>query len=271
MGRATQEARQAETSRPVQIIGRLGMSGYGVVHLVVAWLAAQVAFGGGGEADQKGAVSAIAAQPFGEVLLWILAVALLGFGLWQLLAAAAGYQWMQDEKKRLRRRLGVAGRGVVVLGLAAYAIKLTVSGGGSSGNQGEQDATATLLGLPAGQALVVAVAVVILIAAGVIAYRGASRKFLEDLELTKLPPKTGHIVELLGIVGYIAKGVAYGVIGVLTAIAAITADPSQTGGLDKALHTLAGQPFGVVLLVAVALGFAAFGVYCFGDARCRRM
>jgi hypothetical protein len=271
MGRTTQEAKEAETSRPMQIIGRLGMSGYGVVHLMVAWLAAQVAFGGGGEADQKGAVSTIAAQPFGEVLLWILAVILVGFGVWQLLAAAVGYRWMQDEKKRLRRRLGVAGRGVVVLALAAYAIKLTVSGGGSSGNQGEQDATATLLGLPAGQALVVAAAVVILIAAGAIAYRGASRKFLEDLDLAKLPPKTGRIVELLGVVGYIAKGVAYGVIGVLTAIAAITADPSKTGGLDKALHTLASQPFGVVLLVAVALGFAAFGVYCFGDARCRRM
>jgi hypothetical protein len=271
MGRAAQEAKQAETSRPMQIIGRLGMSGYGVVHLMVAWLTVQVAFGGGGEADQKGAVSKIAAQPFGEVLLWILAVILIGFGVWQLLAAAVGYRWMQDEKKRLRRRLGVAGRGVVVLALAAYAIKLTVSGGGSSGNSGEQDATATLLGLPAGPALVIAVAVVILIAAGVIAYRGASQKFLEDLDLGKLPPKTGRIVKLLGVVGYIAKGVSYGVIGVLTAIAAITADPSKTGGLDKALHTMASQPFGVVLLVAVALGFAAFGVYCFGDARCRRM
>jgi hypothetical protein len=271
MGRATQQAKQAETSRPVQIMGRLGMAGYGVVHLLVAWLAVQVAFGGGGEADQKGAVSTIAAQPFGEVLLWILGILLVGFGLWQLLAAAVGYRWMQDEKKRLRRRLGVAGRGVVVLALATYAIKLTVSGGGSSGNQGEQDATATLLGLPAGQALVIAAAVVILISAGVIAYRGASRKFLEDLDLTKLPARTSRVVELLGVGGYLAKGVAYGVIGVLTAIAAITADPSKTGGLDKALHTMAGQPFGVVLLIAVALGFAAFGLYCFGDARSRRM
>ena len=271
MSRAAQEARQAETSRPVQIIGRLGMSGYGVVHLLLAWLTAQVAFGGGGEADQKGAVSTIAGQPFGAVLLWILAVLLAGFGLWQLLAAAVGYQWMRDEKQRLRRRLGVAGRGVVVLALAAYAIKMTVSGGGGSGNEKEQDATASLLGLPAGQALVVAVAVVIVIAAGVIGYRGASRKFLEDLNIGKLPARTGRIVELLGIVGYLAKGVGYAVIGVLTAVAAITADPKKTGGLDKALHTLAGQPFGLVLLAAIALGFAAFGVYCFADARCRRM
>lgn len=268
--RVTQEARQAQTSRPVQIIGRLGMSGYGVVHLLVAWLALQTVFGGG-EADQKGAVSTIAAQPFGEVLLWVLAVLLAGFGLWQLLSAAVGYRWMQDEKARSRRRLGVAGRGVVVLALAAYAIKLTVGGGGSGGDQKEQDATASLLSLPAGPALVIAVAVVILIMAGVLGYRGVSRKFLEDLDTSRLPARTRRVVELSGVIGYLAKGVAYGVIGVLTAIAAITADPQQTGGLDKALHTLAGQPFGVVLLVAVALGFAAFGVYCFGDARCRRM
>jgi hypothetical protein len=267
MSRATQAAQQAQTSRPIQILGRLGMSGYGVVHLLVAWVALQTAFGGGGQADQKGAVSEIAAQPFGQVLLWILAILLAGFGVWQLLAAAVGYQWMQDEKQRLRRRVGVGGRGVVVLALAAYAVKLTVGGGGSSSDRQEQDVTATLLGLPAGQALVVALAVAILIAAGVLGYRGVSRKFLEDLDTSKLP----QIVELLGVVGYVAKGVAYGVIGILTAIAAFTADPKQTGGLDKALHTLAGQPFGVVLLTAVAVGFAAFGVYCFGDARCRRM
>ena len=264
-------AKQAEKSRPVQIIGRLGMSGYGVVHLLVAWLAAQVAFGSGGEADQKGAVATIAAQPFGAVLLWVLALLLAGFGVWQLLAAAVGYQWMQDEKQRLRRRLSVGARGVVVLGLAAYAIKLTIGGGGSGGNEQEQDATASLLSLPAGPALVIAVAVVILVAAALVGYRGVSRKFLEDLDIGKLPPRTGRIVTVLGTVGYLAKGVAYGVLGVLTGIAAVTADPKQTGGLDKALHTLAGQPYGVVLLTAVALGFAAFGVYCFGDARCRRM
>jgi hypothetical protein len=269
MGRTAQQAEQAETSRPMQIIGRLGMSGYGVVHLLLAWLAVQTAFGGGGEADQKGAVSTIAAQPFGAVLLWILAVLLIGFGVWQLLAAVVGYRWMQDKKQRLRRRLGVAGRGVVVLALAAFAIRLTVGSGGSSGDQQEQDATAAVLGLPAGPALVVAVAVVILIAAGVLIHRGASRRFLEDLDTSRLP--ASEIVQFLGVVGYIAKGVAYGVIGVLTAIAAITADPQRTGGLDTALHTLAGQPFGVVLLTAVAAGFAAFGLYCFGDARCRRM
>jgi hypothetical protein len=271
MSRAEQEARRAETSRPVQILGRVGMSGYGVVHLLIAWLAVQTAFGGGGEADQKGAVSTVAAQPFGAVLLWILAVALIGFGLWQFLAAAVGYRWMQDEKQRLRRRIGVAGRGVVVLAIATYAIKLTVGGGSSSGNQTEQDATAKLLQLPAGQALVIVVGLAICVAAGVLGYRGVSRKFLEDLNLALLPAGTRKAVVVSGVVGYVTKGVAYMIIGVLTVVAAATADPHKTGGLDKALHTVASQPFGPVLLAVVALGFAAFGVFCFGDARCRRM
>lgn len=272
MGDTEQRAERVETSRPVQLLGRIGMSGYGVVHLLISWLALQVAFGGSGrQTDQQGAVSTIAAQPFGAVLLWVLAVVLVAFGLWQLLAACVGYRWMADRKQRLRRRVGVAGRGVVVLAIAGYAVKLTTSGASRSNDQKEQDGTATLLALPAGPALVVALGIVILVAACVIAYRGASRKFLEDLDMSKLPRQLRRAVELLGVVGYIAKGVAYGVIGVLVVIAGMASDPQQAGGLDRALHTLAAQPFGAVLLTAVAIGFAAFGVYCFGDARCRKL
>jgi Domain of Unknown Function (DUF1206) len=55
---------------------------------LVGWLALQLAlqvvFGGsGGQADQKGAVSTIAAQPLGSVVLWALAVLLIAFGVWQ--------------------------------------------------------------------------------------------------------------------------------------------------------------------------------------------
>ncbi len=74
----------------------------------------------------------------------------------------------------------------------------------------------------------------------------------------------------LGTLGYLAKGVAYAVIGILLVVAAVKLDPQRAGGLDKALRTMATQPFGVVLLVAVAIGFAAFGVYCFFDARYRK-
>jgi hypothetical protein len=53
-------------------------------------------------------------------------------------------------------------------------------------------------------------------------------------------------------------------------LAAIRSNLGEAGGLDAALRTLAGQPFGTVLLIAVAIGLAAFGVYCFAAARSHR-
>ena len=72
---------------------------------------------------------------------------------------------------------------------------------------------------------------------------------------------------LLGKVGYIAKGVAIGLVGVLFVYAAVTHDPKKSGGLDQALHEVLEQPFGPFLLVAIALGIACYGLFCFARAR----
>jgi Domain of Unknown Function (DUF1206) len=268
-------AGKLEQSRPVQWLGRMGDACYGLVHLVVAWLALQVAFGGSAgqshQVSQQGAVTEIAAQPFGKILLWVVAIGLVAFGVWQLLAALTSYQWITKEGKRTRKRLGSASRGVAVLVIAGFTLKLLFSDPSSSGNSKQQAETARLMAVPFGRILVGLVAVGIIVAAVVIARRGIAKKFLVDLDLHKLPPSAQTWTKWLGIVGFTAKGVAYTVVGILVGIAAITFDPKKAGGLDKALRTLAAQPFGVVLLTAVALGLAAYGVYCFADARCRKI
>jgi hypothetical protein len=92
---ANRTASQAERSKVTQVFGRAGMVCYGVVHLVVAYLAIRVATGSGQqEADQKGAVAEIGSTPFGQVMLWVLAVGLIAFGLWQFLMAAKSYWWI---------------------------------------------------------------------------------------------------------------------------------------------------------------------------------
>jgi len=50
-------------------------------------------------------------------------------------------------------------------------------------------------------------------------------------------------------------------------VAAVQFDPSKANGLDPALKALAAQPFGMFLLVVVAIGLAAYGVFCFFDAK----
>ena len=93
---------------------------------------------------------------------------------------------------------------------------------------------------------------------------------MRDLDLGDLPAGTQHWVRRLGVFGYIAKGVTFGIIGVLIGFAALNHDPKEAGGLDAALKTLAAQPFGTVLLCLVALGLAAYGVYCFAAAKAHK-
>jgi hypothetical protein len=264
--RTEADAQRGEKSDTAQLLGRIGMACYGVVHLVIAYLAVQVAFGDSEQADQKGALQQIGSTAFGQVLLWIVAIGLVLFGLWQFLMAATGYEWVSGGK-RTRKRIGAAARGVVVIALGFTAFRMaTGSGGGGSSNQKQQEFTAELLKLPAGPALVVIAAACVLgvaIAAGV---KGVKKKFLEDLNTSELPGKTQRWIGGVGRVGYLAKGVVLAIVAILLAIAGFQADPNKAGGLDSALKTLAAQPFGTVLLTVVALGLAAFGAYCFGAA-----
>jgi hypothetical protein len=102
------------------------------------------------------------------------------------------------------------------------------------------------------------------------AKHGWEKKFLEEMNL----PSDQHarsVVERLGQVGSVAKAVALGLIGVLVVVAAVQFDASKANGLDPALKGLAGQPFGMILLAIVAVGLAAYGVFCFFDAKYHRV
>jgi hypothetical protein len=80
-----------------------------------------------------------------------------------------------------------------------------------------------------------------------------------------------RVTRRLGQVGYVAKGIAFTIVGVLLVDAALTDNPAKSRGLDAALHLLVEQPYGVLLLIAVGAGFAAFGIYCFVQAKYRKV
>lgn len=269
---ADRAASRAQHSKLAQVLGRAGMACYGLVHLVIAYLAVRVAFGGSRQsADQKGAIAEIGSSSFGAILLWLLALGLIAFGLWQFLMAATGYGWVSDKGKRAVRKAGSVARGVVVIALGVSAIQLVTEGNqGGSSNQKQQEFTAKLLSLPAGPALVAILAVIVLGVAFSSARKGIKRTFRDDLDMGELPAGARRWVERLGVTGYVAKAVVFAIVGVLIAIAAFSSDAAKSGGLDAALRTLAAQPFGPYMLVVVALGLAAFGVYCFAAARAHK-
>ena len=59
------------------------------IYLMIGMLAVKLALGDGGKAtNQSGALRTIAQQPFGEVLLILVAIGLAGYSVWRLIRAA---------------------------------------------------------------------------------------------------------------------------------------------------------------------------------------
>jgi uncharacterized protein DUF1206 len=256
-GAAKGAARQAGDSKIVEWGARLGYAASGVLHLVLAWLTVQIAIGSGGQASQSGAVGTVARQPFGMFLLWVLVVGFALLALWQVTEIFSGREAFDKAK--------AAGKAVLYAALAWTAGVFAV-GGRTSSNKQTKDFTRTLMDAPAGQLLVGLVGAAIIGVAGYHVYKGWKKKFLEDLQ-----EHPGHWAVVAARVGYIGKGIALFAVGVLFIAAAIEHRAGKTTGLDGALKSLRDLPGGPVLLIAIALGFAAYGVYSFARARYARV
>jgi len=274
MGKTTRQAsssaRQAADSPALEVLARVGLVAYGIVHLLVGWLALQVAWGGSSEnADQSGALQQLAEQPFGTVLLWVLAVGLAALAIWQATEAIWGVH-ESERGKKLRKQATTGGKAVIYLLLGISAARFAM-GSGQSSSQSQQDTTQGVLGWPGGQFIVAVAALVVIAIGGANIYRGVKKKFLRDLDTGSLPAKARRTLTRLGQFGHIAKGIALALVGLLLGYAAVTYDPEKATGLDGAMRTIVEQPFGKFLLTAVALGFVAFGIFAFAQARYRRM
>lgn len=263
VSKALANGEQAHRSEWVDHLARAGLVAYGVVHLLIAWVALQLAFGGSNrEASSKGAFAELASQPFGTVALWAVAVGLVLLVLWRVLEAAVGHQ-DEDDSKRWRKRAGSATKAVLYAVLAFTAIRMLVGGGGGGGGR---SMTGTVMSWPGGQVLVVLAGLGVLAYAGWTAWRGWQEKFLEHLDHEGRAGEVGEAYRWFGKAGYLVKGLATGIIGVLVVHAGWTHQGKEDKGLDDALRTVLEQPFGPYLLAAVAAGLACYGLFNFARA-----
>jgi Domain of Unknown Function (DUF1206) len=262
-------ARQAANSQWLDRAARLGFLAKGLVYALIGVLAFQVAMGDQQRADQKGALQSIAAKPGGSIVLWLMVIGFLAYAGWRFSEAAFGRRDETDEKKRTAKRLGSALNGAIYLSLAVLAFR-TVTSSSSSGGSGT-DITAKVLAWPGGQAIVVIAGLVIMVVAAALAWRGWKTDFEKHLDTSRMSHTTFTAVRRLGQVGYVARGAVFFLIGILVIKAAMDHQPGKAQGFDVALRTLAGAPFGQLLLILAAFGLICFGTYCFAEARYRRL
>lgn len=260
---------QAHQSGWIEHAARIGLVAYGIVHLVVAWLAVQLALGEQeGSADASGAIQQLKEQPLGEFLVWAVGIGMILLAVWQLLEAIFGYR---DEEgfTQVRKRLTAAGKAVVftIIGITAINAATGSSSSSSSKKSSTDSMTATVMGWPGGQVIVCLVGAAIIGAGGYLIYRAYSEKFAKHINAEGKSGQSGRAYVWFGKAGYTAKGITFGIIGALFVYAGLTHNAKKSGGLDQALHELLQQPFGPVLLIAVALGLACYGLFCFARAR----
>jgi hypothetical protein len=270
-GTIAAKGRRAGKSPWVERLGRLGLVAKGVLYAVIGVLAIKVALGGREESpDKGGALRTIAEQPFGKGLLLLLAAGLAGYALWRLAQAVLDRDDEGDEPKGLAKRAGALGKAGWYAVLCGLTLSVLV-GNGQSGGGSEQETTAGVFERPLGRYAVYAAGLAFLGAALFNGYRAVTCKFNKKLKTGEMSEAEERAATAIGILGHLARLVVFALIGLFLLKAAWEFDPKEARGLDGALLELSQQPYGQYLLVDVGIGLAAYGLYCFVQARYRRI
>ena len=261
---------QADTG--IRWLARLGYAALGVVYLLVAVLAVQVAAGVGGKTtDPQGALATLVRAPYGRFLLGAIAVGLLGYALWRFVQAIKA-----PDGENPAQRVGAAFKGGVHVSLALFAAHLatprvpTLGGGGGGGEARLDDTTAWLMAQPFGRWLVVAAGGVAIGWGLYQAWRAWRGETDEPLELGRMAPRERTWVDRFGRAGLFAFAAVAVLVGLFLISAGVAERPQEARGLAGSLAALAAQPSGDALLALLALGLAGYGAYNLMVARYRR-
>jgi hypothetical protein len=241
---------------------RAGLATRGLLYCLVGLLALRVGFGDfSEEADRRGALQAIVRQPMGRALLVAVLLGFLAYAAWRGVMAVRG-----DEATK---RAANAGRGLLYLGGAFTALRLVT--GADEGGSREQDWTARAFELPGGRWLVAAVGVAIIGAAAWNGYRAVTGRWRERLKTGEMDGLTERWATVVAAGGLFGRAGLFALVGGFLVRGAVRHDPAKGVGLDAALKEVASKGYGPFALTLFAAGMFLFGLFCFVEARYRKV
>lgn len=265
MTTAKSAAHEARGSDAFRRVARAGFVVIGLVHIIIGAIAVSIASGGGGDADQDGAMQQIRSTPVGGLVLALVAAALVALAVWQVVSGVVA---VGGEVKKWGQRIKLFGIAVAYLVIAGLAV-IYAFGGNAESEKSSKFVSEVLLGAPGGIFLLIAVGLTVVGVGIGFVVSGFTTGFRKTLDL---PSGAGRPpIVVLGVIGYIAKGVAIALTGILFVVSAWTHDPDKAGGLDAALRSLTDLPFGRAVLWVVGAGLVVYGVFSMVRARYARM
>ena len=255
-------------------LGTVGWAAKGVLYLLIAALAFQLALSGGADADQaskQGAMQAVVDKPFGSVLLVLIVIGLFAYATYRLVTVVMpGSDAGEDRKKKIARQASHLLSAIIYAVAGAQGVALLAGKGSGGGESTEKTWSAMLLSSTLGTLLLLAIGVGFLVFAGWQVKKAVTRSFLEKMDCPTGSWINRGSVEKVGVTGLIARAAVAVLLGVFVILAVWNHDSNEVRGLDGALRSLLDMPFGPFLLGLTALGLAAYGVFALMCSRCRR-
>lgn len=251
-------------------MARVGYASKAAVYMIIGLLALGTAFGSRGRTgDSREALRVIANQPFGRMLMWVVAAGLLGYALWRISSALYDSERRGSDAKGLAIRAGSFIRGGAYSLIAYEAMRMATrsSSGGQSSDAKAQHWTGRLMDAPFGRFLVIAAGLVIAGYGFYQLYRAVASKLGKHLRLGSMQDTPRRAVIAISRFGIGARAVIFGLIGYSIGKAAFARNASEARGTGGALRDIAS--YGQWPLAIIGAGLIAYGIYQLVNARYR--
>jgi hypothetical protein len=252
-------------SRVLRGLARTGFVTSGIVQILLGYTVIRVALREVAESDQTGALAYISKLPAGVAILWVSVIGMGALAVW--LSIRAGLNVRYSGRGAQFRSMSSFGKALVYVVLAWSAFQFAI-GHPYRSTTSTEATSAEVMSIPGGMFLLILGG----LGAGSIGVylilKGVRRRFHKDLVVPQ--GRRRYLIDVLGIVGYVSKGISVLLVGVVFSVAALQDDPGHATGLDAAFRVLADLPFGQAVLAVIGVGLILGGVYGFVRAWCAR-